>query len=373
MKVLQIVESLNGQATESWLLDVLRLSAHRHPGIEWTFFCTVTQPGRMEDAAERHGARIVRSPVSVASTGKFVLSLRQVMKLGKYDVLHCHHDLMSALPLIASLGLPFKKRIVHVHNTSLSLPTPKTSKAALMRSPLRAICLRADRIVGVSQEALQAMLRGRERKIGRDLVIHCGIDTERFKRNEDAVGTLRTSFGFERNAKILLFVGRMIPYKNPRFLIEMLCHLDQRFSAVFVGSGPEEKEVRELARTKALTNRVRVLGWRCDVPQLMHASDALIWPGLEYPKEGLGLGVVEAQAAGLPVLMSRNVPDEAVVVPDIVKVLSLNLGASAWAAGLVELMGRVTVDRANAVDKVRASSFAIAQSTENIMRLYQSP
>lgn len=140
------------------------------------------------------------------------------------------------------------------------------------------------------------------------------------------------SFGFSEGAKVLLFVGRMIPYKNPLFVIDVLhrlCELGHDFAAVFAGIGPLEEQVRERARQTGLDEKVSVLGWRDDVPQLMHACDVLVWPGIEEPKEGLGLGVVEAQAVGLRVIMSRNVPAEAVVIPPLVKMLSLSAGSAA--------------------------------------------
>lgn len=373
MRVLQIVESFNNQATESWLIQVLHLSKERHPHLDWTFFCAVNKPGGMDKSIREAGAGVLHSSHDISEKRAFLKHLRQVMKAGRYDVLHCHHDIMSALPLMASVGLPFRRRIVHVHNTAIGLPTSNPLKGALLRWPFRQICLRADCIVGVSQDALDAMLGGHKSKQCRDRVVHCGIETHRFRRNEAEANELRQSFCFEPNAKILLFVGRMIAYKNPVFIVEMLHHLrqiDARFVAVFAGTGPYEEEVRQLARQKGLQDRVKVLGWRDDVPQLMQACDVLIWPGIEEPKEGLGLGVVEAQAAGLPVLMSRNVPVEAVVVPELVKILPLPEGPQVWAEAAIALLSGIHPRKDEALARVHASSFDIAQSADNIIALY---
>ena len=376
VRVLQIVENLNNQAVESWLVKVLSLSRKRHPHLEWTFFCVLGRPGKMDEAVRQMGVRVIHSPHDIAHKRAFLTSLRQVMRQERYDVLHCHHDIMSALPLLASIGLTFRRRIVHVHNTAMSLPTPNRLKQAIVRSPFRQICLRADKIVGVSQDALDAMLAGHKRRPGRDCVIHCGIETHRFRRDEAKAHDLRQSFGLGTDAKILLFVGRMNAYKSPNFVVEVLSHLhqkDTRFAAVFAGSGPYEVEVRELARQRGLQDRVRVLGWRQDVPELMHACDLLIWPGVEEPKEGLGLGIVEAQAAGLPVLMSRNVPEEAVVVSELVKILSLSEGPQAWAEAATSLLQCARPARHELLTRVEVSSFSIEQSADNIAALYDLP
>ncbi len=376
MKVLQIVESFNNQAIELWLVQVLSLSQERYPNLDWTFFCTVNKPGAMDKVVREAGAKVIHSSFEIGNVRTFISSLRQVMQQGRYDVLHCHHDIMSALPLLASVGLPFRRRIVHVHNTSMSLPTPNPLKAALVRAPLRRICFRADQIVGVSQPALDAMLAGHKHRPGRDRVVHCGIETDRYGRDEDKAVAVRRSFGIAPDARILLFVGRMITYKNPTFVIEVLSHLhqtDKSFAAVFAGTGPLEAEVHKLTRETGLEDRVRVLGWRHDVPELMQACDLLIWPGVEEPKEGLGLGIVEAQAAGLPVLMSRNVPEEAVVVPELVKILPLPEGPRAWAEAVVAMLHRARPARHEALARVEASSFSIKQSADNIAALYDLP
>ena len=96
---------------------------------------------------------------------RFIRSLRAVMKVGNYDILHCHHDIMSAAYLAASAGLPFRKRIVHVHNTSLSLPTQNRVKAELVREPMRQMCLRmADQTGEVRDRRRCAQLQAMHQK-----------------------------------------------------------------------------------------------------------------------------------------------------------------------------------------------------------------
>src|SRR6185295_7789049 len=103
------------------------------------------------------------------------------MKKGCYEILHCHHDIMSAAYLAAAAGLPFRKRIVHLHNTALGLPTPNKIKSGLAREPMRQICLRmADQIVGISAEALESLIGTNRQDPKRHVVVHYAIDTERF-------------------------------------------------------------------------------------------------------------------------------------------------------------------------------------------------
>ena len=376
ISVLHVVENLNNQAVESWLLRVLAAAVEEYPHVHWTFFCVLGKTGRLDEVAHALGAEVIHSRYELGDKLHFLSSLRKVMKQGRYDILHCHHDIMSAPYLLASVGLPIRKRIVHIHNTSVSLPTPSRTKAGLAREPMRQVCLRmADQIVGISSEALQSLIGNRQQDPKRHTVVHYAVDTARFAQARLDVTAFRESLGISPAAKILLFVGRIVEYKNPCFVVEILKHLVEMHSnvvAVFAGIGNRESDLREMAQREALEARVTLLGFREDVPELMLASDVLIWPSLEEPKEGLGLGIVEAQVAGLPILMSCSVPQEAIVVPGLVKVLPLRAGAQAWADAVIEILKRPQLRRDESRTKVESSSFSMEAGVGNIMALYES-
>jgi glycosyltransferase involved in cell wall biosynthesis len=99
----------------------------------------------------------------------------------------------------------------------------------------------------------------------------------------------------------------------------------------------------------------------------MGAADALLFPSRA---EGLGMVAVEAQAAGIPVLASTEVPRECVVIPEIVTFERLDMGVSAWADRLLRLMDAPRLDPIAANRRVAASPFAIAHSAAALTRLY---
>ena len=93
-----------------------------------------------------------------------------------------------------------------------------------------------------------------------------------------------------------------------------------------------------------LEDRVRMLGWRDDTVALMRVADLFVFPRAEevsddLGKEGLGLVVVEAQAAGLSALLSRGIPDDAIVIPELCETLSVSEGSKAWASQRAEHSG----------------------------------
>ena len=375
IRVLHIVENLDNQAVENWLLRVFRESRTSHPHIKWTFFCTEAKRGKFDIAAQDLGGEVIHTRYALAEKIQFLRGLRRVMKQGNYNILHCHHDIMSAGYLLASKGLPFQKRIVHVHNTSISLPTSNRLKAALLSAPMRWICLHmADQVIGISRDALQSLIGTENPQPSRHQIVHYAIDTARFARARQDRDGFRREMGFDDRALIVLFVGRVVDYKNPLFVVEILERLakeNPRAVAVFAGMGAQEQQLKEAAKQAGLERKVRLLGFRNDVAELMVNSDVLIWPSLEEPKEGLGLGIVEAQAAGLPILMSRSVPREAIVVPALVDVLPLAAGAKAWANRTSEILKRTRPNREQSLTKVESSSFSMGAGVGNLMRLYE--
>lgn len=374
VRLLQVVESLDNRAVESWLFRMFRHSIELYPNFEWTFFCVLPQPGEFDSLARQLGAKVIHSSYEIGDKLSFLRSLRKVMKDGEYDILHCHHDVMSAPYLISATGLPFSKRIIHIHNTAVSLPTPSRFKASLLREPMRRICLRmSDQIVGISTDALESLTGKGRLEAARHKVVHYGIDTARFHQNFLGPSAFREELGFDPESKVLLFVGRLVEYKNPKFVISVLEQLKQahqQIVAVFAGRGEQENELREIVKNKSLENYVRMIGFRDDVPRLMLNSDLLLWPSVEDPKEGLGLGIVEAQAAGLPILMSRSVPSEAVVVPELVSVLPLAVGPQVWAEKALQIIRGSLPTRTEALWEVEASSFSLSQGVSNLMALY---
>jgi glycosyltransferase involved in cell wall biosynthesis len=348
--------------------------------LDWTFFSVLTTPGKFDDEARALGATVVNSPVALDSKLSFMRHLRSAIREGSYDEIHCHHDVVSAVYLVAAMGVPLRRRIVHVHNADLHVPTGSAAKSVLLRGPMRAICLGlADRIVGISRYTLANFLDGRAPKPSRDLVLYYGIDTAPFRAPPPDRSAVRTALGLPADAKILLFVSRMVSYKNPMFVVDVLAELakaDERVFAVFVGSGPLEQAVQSRAHALGVGDRVRVLGWREDGSALMRAADLFIFPRAEEvvdgaAKEGLGLVVVEAQAAGLRALLSRGIPDDAIVLTEQCDVLPLSDGAAAWASAVRSILSRPRADARASVDAIDASRFSLRAGFDSLVALHR--
>ncbi len=373
-KVLHIVESFNGQATEKWLTLIASQAVQEGKALDWTFYCTQQSPGCHAGKVGELGYKVLCSPYPVSETLKFIAALRKEISDAEYKIIHSHHDIMSALYFIASIGLPVKRRIVHVHNTSLELPTSNRLKMSVGRMIFGQVCkLLATKVVGVSTAALDAFVKGRVQE-KKHTVIHCAVDLGRHNDPGCNQQSIREELSIPKAAVVLLFVGRLIPYKNPLFVLElcqMMCLRSRDTYCVFVGTGNLDKDISEISELYGIHDRVRILGWRDDVRQIMAESDVLVCPSIEVPKEGLGLVVVEAQSIGLPVVMSLSVPDEAIVIPNIVERIALKAGSAFWSEKVIVVKDRKPSTNNECRRAVRESTFSAERSLHALMELYE--
>lgn len=340
-RVIHIVESLDRGAVENWLVRMLDRATRRGVPLDWTFYCTLAEPGALDQTALGLGARIIRSPVPLRRQLAFAGALRAELKQGGYEFMHCHHDLVGGLYLAAALGLPIGRRLVHAHNADENVLTPNPIRQRLFRPLLRRACLSlADRIVGISDHTLDTLLAGSPRRPGRDIVHYYGVDSAPFEGPVPSRVAFRRQLGLNEDAPILLFGGRLTPEKNPVFAVDVLAALRRLRPdtvAVFAGSGSLEGAVMERAKALGVEASVRMLGWRSDLPHVMRCADWFILPRPEQPMEGFGLAVVEAQLAGLRLLVSRGLPDDPFLPTAVFRRLPLAAGANAWAQAAVEL------------------------------------
>lgn len=371
-RVIHIVEQLANGAVETWLIRMLRHARSLGVDVDWTFYCTLPEPGPKEPEALALAAKILRSPVPLSQNRAFFSALRRELHTGNYDVMHGHHDLMNGLYLAAAIGAPLRARLCQTHNADANVPTANPAKAALYRKFLRALCLRhADLRIGISPHALASLTATNQFDEARDRILSYGVDPAPFLSRLPDRAAFRASLQLPADARLLLFGGRVVAEKNPVFTVDVLAALRRRDPlafAVFAGSGALVDAVRARARELGVEDAIRLLGWRDDLPAVMQACDWFILPRPEFPLEGFGLAVVEAQLAGLRLLLSLGVTEVPLLPTAIARRLPLSAGPDAWAAAAVEL---AAVDPAPAFAALDASPFQMDRALRALIALHQ--
>lgn len=373
MRILNIVESLDKGAVENWLVNVFIESRKTRPQWEWTFYCILGKEGRLDEKVKEAGGKIIYSPSTVSAKWKFLQSLRKTVKDGSYDIIHSHHDFLSGFYLPAIVGFSFKKRILHIHNTDEAVPVGNRKLEKFLRKPLKWLAIHfSDVIVGISKDTLQQFTENKFFNNKKTALLYYGIDMISFSKEVDR-SSLRNEFDLPAESKLLLFSGRMNIFKNPLFVLDILKELlqkDKNYYALFVGQGDLTKEVELKAAEYGISEHIRLPGWRNDLPSVMKSCDVFVFPRVEKPKEGLGLVVVEAQAAGLPMVLSYGVVPDAIELNALATFMPLKDNAADWASKIALIKKEITPQ--DALQKMMQSKFALPLAAANLINLYET-
>ncbi len=382
VRVLQVVSALGLGGAETWLLELFKHLNSREengwPKIRMDIFLTGKQRGELEPEFQRLGVALSREPFQRGNLPRFARSFRRVLRESRYDAIHDHQDNIAGLHFLAGAGLLPPVRIAHVHNPLLhiynyaSSPARKATVAA-GRWWLKRL---GTHILGTSSQILREYgFFGRSFSRLTVMPLHCGIDTELFALDHEASKSeVASEIGLPPGARTALFVGRLDSsrnQKNPLFAMEAAraaIRRDPKLHLLMAGSwGSVGGQLAEMAAAWDEAPNIHILGPRRDVPKLMAAADVLLAPSIQ---EGLGMVIVEAQAAGLPVLASDSIPKECVVVPGMVEFLPLSLGAGKWAEAVAARISDGRSPGASANHAVRLSPFSIQNSADALAEIY---
>ncbi|MGN0183691.1 MAG: glycosyltransferase family 1 protein [Aristaeellaceae bacterium] len=280
----------------------------------------------------------------------------------EYRVLHSHVRSYASiyLPIARSYGL---KTIIHSHNNSNGRGALALGKC-ILQLPLR---FQADYYMACSQDAGKWLFGNRVCRSGNFRVINNAIDAAAFTFCEQNRAQVRLELGL-KDAFVLGYLARVTAGKNPLFAIDVMAELvklipDARL--LFVGDGELLTAVKARVAELGIQRSVVITGERTDAGRLYAAMDCYILPSLW---EGLGISLIEAQAAGLRCICSEGIQDEA-IVSDLVERYPLRMGAKAWAERIASMQqSRARPDMSG---QIRAAGFDIAENAERLQGFYE--
>ena len=169
----------------------------------------------------------------------------------------------------------------------------------------RGLSVLTDRLIALTEAERQEHLDREVGKLDRFAVVPSGIDRERFRRARAQGKQQPDWFGCPAGSQIVGSVGWLTDIKGHQYLIEAVSKLKQDFPSlhlVIVGSGDRHDALLQQAELAGLGDAVHFLGHRDDVESCLAGMDLFVLPSLN---EGMGRALVEAMAAGLPVIASR--------------------------------------------------------------------
>jgi glycosyltransferase involved in cell wall biosynthesis len=362
VRVLHVVGRMHRGGVETWLMHVLRNTNRARYAFD--FLVQTSEPADYDQEILSSGSRILRCERPQSPSYPLRL-LRTFAQFGPYDVVHSHVHHFSGLILTiaAFAGVPI--RIAHCHNSRLSAPLTLLRRIYLNVSK-RLIRRFATSGLAVSNLAADSLFGRRWHEEPRWSVQHLGVDLSRFRQTVDPQH-IRRDMGIPADAFVIAHIGRFDPQKNHAFLLDIAAAAMTARPNVWlllIGEGRLKAETERKVRDLGIARQVVFAGARGDVPCILRSVDAFAMPSLY---EGLPLAAVEAQAAGLPVVLSDTITPEVIISAEQCQMLSLSQSPTEWASAVFRGRGQQADAALAAVNK---SSFGLDRTLDALCAEY---
>ena len=366
VRVLHAVGGMNRGGIEKLVMNLLRSAPAEH--FQFDVLVRELKPGAFDQDVRKLGVRII--PCSHADgSWTYVRRLKRILNdYGPYDVVHCHTHFFDGLILATAAMAGVPVRISHSHNTQDSR---RTTPLRLLQRHILNIGIRtcSTHRVAVSEASYKALFGSACYHTECSKIIRNGIDLAVFDDQPGLRAAVRRDLCIPDDVRVLGHVGRFDEQKNHIFLLacfDELCKYNHQWRMVLVGDGPLRRSIMD--RAIALNRREHILhlGERDDVDRILRAMDVFVFPSLY---EGFGIALLEAQARGLPCLVSSQVPPEVDVGLDLVAFMDLSDGPAAWASK-VALCTRRAVSCAESKEAITKAGFNIRDRIPEWLQLY---
>jgi glycosyltransferase EpsF len=322
-KVLHIVYAMNMGGIESWLISLYRNIDKTK--IQFDFLVNVQSEGIFDKEIKLLGGDIIYGG-SLKNIPMYYTTIKKLLEDKRYDAVHCHNIEGAGIALYLANKYDVKSRIFHSHN---NFEQKLKNKSFFQRAYLklnRILSLKyANRLIAVSKNSGDSFYK--EYKYN---LVYLSIDFNKFK-NIDKNSLHKDNFGFKKSDIVIGHIGRFSYEKNHTLFVDIadkLIKKNTNYKFLLVGDGLLMQSIKEKVDLKNLNHYFTFAGIRQDIPNIMYdIMDILLFPSIS---EGLGLVVVEAQASSLVTVCSKSIPNEAIVINNLVTKVSLDSSLDNW-------------------------------------------
>ena len=376
MRVVRIISRLNIGGPAIQAITLTRELAAL--GYETTLLRGREDPdeGSMDDLAARLGVEPVLVPSLRRDVGwrdlPALASIARHLRRGRPDLVHTHAAKAGTLGRAAALlAYPRRRRrpvLVHTFHGHSLTGYFSARRNRLFRRVERFLARRTDRLIAVSEEVRDELVALGVAPAERFEVIRVGFDLSGFgvrgEARHERRRTLRRALGIAEDERVVTTVARLVPIKRVDRFLEMAARVGgdgTRF--LVVGDGAERDRLRASEAARRLGDAVVWTGFRRDMADVYFASDVVVQTS---DNEGTPVALIEAQAAGVPVVSTR-VGGVTAVVDDTGRVVDVQ-DVDGLAAAVRELLERTGGPRPG---REAAERFSLETLVAGIDRCYR--
>lgn len=331
IRILQVIGKMDRAGAETMIMNLYRTIDRSK--IQFDFMVHSSEKGDYDEEILALGGIIYHVPYfNGANYFEYTQKWKEFFRShSEHKIVHGHIGSSAAIYL--KIAKKFGKyTIAHSHALNSTIFSERI-KYGIISYPTRYI---ADYFLACS--LLAGKDRFGEKVIKGDYfsVLKNAIQSDKFSYSEEIKQRKLQELGLEGKF-VIGHIGRLSLPKNHNFLIDIFKEVSQRESnavLILIGVGPLENELKKKVLNLHLQEKVIFLGLRDDISELLQAMDVFVFPSLW---EGLGVAVVEAQATGIPCVISDVIPEEVDINANLVQMLSLDKPASAWADKISEV------------------------------------
>lgn len=360
-RVLCLISAMNAGGAETFLMKIYRnLDKAKY---QMDFCVNVAEKGFYDDEIEKMGGKIFVIPSKSESIHKFKKSLTEIVRSDRYEyVLRITSNAMGFLDLKIAKNSGAKRCIARSSNSSDGKGLKVWSAHILGRllySRYVDVKLAPSDLAGIYTFGKHCFSKGKV------TILHNAVDLKQYSFQKDERFKIRNEFGVDENTLLIGHIGRFSKQKNHSFLIDIYKKINEKIPnsrLILVGSGELKEEINEKVQKLNLLEKVIFTGVRADVSGILSALDVFVFPSFY---EGMPNTVIEAQATGLPCIISDTITREANIT-GLVKYKSLQSSEEEWAN---EAINSVTITRKETKNLFIQSGYDIESVTRNFEKL----
>lgn len=365
IRILNLFTIMNRGGAETMVMNYYR--AIDKSKIQFDFMVHRQERGAYDDEIEAMGGRIFRMcPIYPQNLVKYQQLLKTFFDNHPgYRILHSHMSELGYFAFKEAIKHGVPVRICHAHNAPVF--SSETAIEKLKRIP-RELLARQMRKLSTdyftcSQIAGEWLFAKKNRE--KLIFMRNAIDAAAFAYNEATAQKVKAEFGWA-NKYVIGHVGRFCPQKNHDFLIDIFHEFHAKHPKsvlALVGSGELQSVIQEKVNHLGLEKDVCFLGNRADMPLLYQAFDVFLFPSFY---EGLPVSLIEAQASGLPCILSDTISNQTRLIPTYYPV-SIKEKPEVWVTQLEKCMD---MPHADTISMIKKAGFDISNNAEWLTNFY---
>ncbi len=228
----------------------------------------------------------------------------------KFTIVHTHNSKAGILGRFAARLCRVPIIIHTLHGCVFKYPTFSWIQRKFFLFLEKLAAKFSDKLIAISQPVREEYIKANVAAADKFITIYSGIEINKFRLNIDAA-TKKRELGIPQNNLVVGIVGRLIEGKGHEFVlraIPLVLRETQDITFIFVGDGPYRNILENLAIRLAIKEKVIFTGTRDDVSEILQVFDIFCLASLY---EGMGRVILEAEAAGKPVVATKvgGIPD----------------------------------------------------------------